>query len=941
MSKLSLNEIRSKARAFSKEWADAHRESADSKVFWYKFFEVFGVSLRRVKGVFEQKVKKLGDKTGYIDLLWPGQILVEHKSKDEDLKSAYKQATEYAAALEDYELPRLILVSDFARIRVYDLDDDAGNFEFPLTDLYKYVPYFSWMAGYKAQKAPKPQAPVDIKAIGKIGDIHDQLEKLGYKGHSLEMLLVRLVFCFFAESTGIFEPNLFAEYVDNQTAMDGSDLGAKLGILFDNLDIKESERQPNLDDELKAFPYVNGRLFEESIRMPVFTKEMRQMILGASILNWSEISPAIFGNLFQSIKDKEARRGGGEHYTSEENILKVVNSLFMDRLREEFEKVRGQKTKLGAFHAKLGTYRFLDPACGCGNFLVVAYREMRQLELEVLMALHEHEPRLVTLLLQGHLQVGIEHFSGIEIEEFPAQIAQVAMWLVEHQANRQLGAFVGDMIANIPLTSAATIVNDNAVRTDWTTLIAGPGKGGQVFILGNPPFIGSKMMKKGTKKGDAMRADMSSTFKGTKNLGSLDYVACWYRKAADYMDAVGPEQVRCAFVSTNSITQGDQVSVLWGPLLTRGFHIDFAHRTFRWNNEGKHKAAVHCVIVGFSKQATGDRHLYDYPDIAGASHRLVAANINPYLIDFEDVLITKRSKPLCPSPSLKTGNKPIDDGNYIFTDEEKAAFLLVEPQAAPYFRPFLGSEEYINGLSRWILLLKDVEPQDLALMPESRKRINAVTTFREKSTDPGTRKLAKMPRRFHIENMPKGEFLVIPEVSSERRPYLPMGFINDAGNTLCSNLVKLATEASRYHFGVLSSVMHMAWMRTVCGRMKSDYRYSIGIVYNNFPWPSNPSPEQIKAVEDAAEAVLTARAAHPAATLAHLYDPDSTPLDLAKAHIKLDKAVDAAYEADGGQKSWSGDLERVKFLFLRYKSIVPVKPAKKPARAKKASVAKV
>jgi hypothetical protein len=941
MATLSLNEIRSKARAFSKDFKDASKEAQDAKLFWYDFFGVFGVPLRRVKATFEQKVKKLNDKTGYIDLLWPGKILVEHKTKGEDLDSAYKQATDYAAALEDHELPRLILVSDFARIRVYDLEDDAGDFEFPLADLYKYVPYFSWMAGYKAQKAPKPQAPVDIKAIGKIGDIHDQLEKLGYKGHPLEMLLVRLVFCLFAESTGIFEPGLFAEYVENQTAKDGSDLGAKLSVLFDTLDIEESKRQPNLDDELKAFPYVNGRLFAESIRMPVFTKEMRRMVMDASTLNWSEISPAIFGNLFQSIKDKEARRGGGEHYTSEENILKVVNSLFMDRLREEFKRVRGQKTKLEAFQAKLGTYRFLDPACGCGNFLVVAYREMRQLELEVLMALHEHEPRLVTLLLQGHLQVGIEHFFGIEIEEFPAQIAQVAMWLVEHQANRQLGAFVGDMIANIPLTSAATIVHDNAVRTDWTTLITGPGKGGQVFILGNPPFIGSKMMKKGTKKGDAMRADMSSTFKGTKNLGSLDYVACWYRKAADYMDAVGPEHVRCAFVSTNSITQGDQVSVLWGPLLTRGFHIDFAHRTFRWNNEGKHKAAVHCVIVGFSKQATGDRHLYDYPDIAGASHRLVATNINPYLIDFEDVLITKRQKPLCDVPLLKTGNKLIDDGNYIFTDEGKAAFLEVEPQAEPYFRPFLGSEEYINGQSRWILLLQIVEPQNLALMPESKKRIKAVTAFREKSTDSSTRKLAKIPTRFHVENMPEGEFLVVPKVSSERRPYLPMGFMNDAGHTLCSDLLQIGEGMTRYHYGILSSAMHMAWMRTVCGRLKSDYRYSIGIVYNCFPWPMNATPKQVKAIEDAAEAVLAARAVHPAATLADLYNPDTTPSDLAKAHIRLDKAVDAAYESDGGQKSWSGDLERVKFLFLQYKTLVPMKPAKKPVRPKKATMAKV
>lgn len=923
--KLALNEIRDRAFRFAKEWASGGRERAEAILFWKDFFDIFGISVRRV-GIFEKAVKKLNDKTGFIDLLWPGQLLVEHKSLGKNLDSAFLQATEYAAALEEHELPRIVIVSDFQIFKVYNLEDPTKDFGFTLKALPKYIGQFTWIAGYLAQShVMAQQSPVDRKAAEKLGELHDLLDASGYQGHSLEVLIVRLVFCLFAEDTGIFELGAFTEFIENATQEDGSDLGEKLGTLFTVLDQAEDKRQKSLDEAYQAFPHVNGKLFQETLRMPAFNREMRKLLLNAAHEAWSEISPEIFGNLFQSIKDKNERRDGGEHYTSETNILKVVNSLFMDELRAEFEKAKGNLRKLEALHQKLGTLRFLDPACGCGNFLVVAYRELRLLELEVLQAIHQLNPQVIAQTVEGYRGVTLDHFAGIESEEYPAQIAQVAMWVVDHQMNLRLSSFVGLRVENIPLKDEASIHQDNALHLDWTTLIYAEGKVSMIYILGNPPFIGSKQLDIGQK------ADVVSIFGRTRNAGILDYVACWYRKAVDTLEAFGPAKVRCAFVSTNSITQGEQVSVLWGPLLERGIHIDFAHRTFHWSNEGRNNAAVHCVIIGFSKAGKGPFHLFDYPNIKGEPHRFEAKSINPYLIDFENILIQKRSRPLCDVPGLKIGNKPIDDGNYIFSDDEKDAFLClpdnakVRAEVEALMRPFLGSQEFLNGGPRWILKLQEVEPQVLKRMPEVLKRVEAVKRFREQSRDAGTRALAATPRRFHVENFPTGSFLVVPKVSSERRAYVPMGFSNDKGHTLFSDLVFIGRDATRFHFGVLSSAMHMAWVRTVGGRLKSDFRYSSGIVYNTFPWPDSAGEKQRKAIEDAAQAVLDARAAHPGSSLADLYDPNAMPPDLAKAHQKLDKAVDASYATEAGRKTWEGDLERAKFLFRLYRDLMASK----------------
>lgn len=919
---ISVEEIRSRAFAFAKEWKDAKREAGESVLFWSAFLNVFGVTARRV-GVFERAVKKLNDKTGRIDLLWPGKILVEHKSRGLDLDSAFQQATGYAAALHDHELPKAILVSDFDRVRCYDLEDPSQDFEIHVADLPRHIGKFIWLAGYKA-KPVKPHPGANIKAAERMGDLHDLMKAKKFTGHDLEVVLVRLLFCMFADGTGIFEDGQFLDFIETQTREDGSDLGDRLAGLFEVLNTAPADR-PTLDACLAAFPHVNGGLFKERLGHPVFDRKMRKLLIDLAEFNWGEISPAIFGSLFQSIMDLDARHDIGAHYTSEENILKVVGSLFMDGLRAEFEAVKTNRTKLEAFHKSLGSYRFLDPACGCGNFLVVAYRELCALEIEVLEALHIHTKHLKALLLAGHTYVSITQFYGMEIEEFPAQIALTAMWLVEHQMNMRLSALVGEPIVNIPLVNSATILRTNALRKDWSDLFPEPLKGvNRIFVFGNPPFLGSKVQSA------AQKADVGLVWKGMKNASILDYVACWYRKAVDLMETLPSDLFRCAFVSTSSITQGEQVEPLWGFLLDKGIHIDFAHRTFQWSNEGRGAAAVHCVIIGFSKNGKGPRTIYDYPTLRSTPHAVVAKNISPYLIDHANTLIAKRRKPLCATPKLGVGCKPIDDGNYLFSADEKDAFIEAEPKSAPFFRQWFGSREFINGEDRWYLFLQDASPTDLRKLPESCKRIAAVKTFRLASTDAGTRKLANTPTAFHVDNRPSTPFIIIPRHSSENRALIPMGLL--PADTLVGDSCLILPSSSLYHLGILQSSMHMAWLRTVGGRLESRYRYSAGLVYNSFSWPKDPGPRAIQAIETAAQGVLDARASFPGASLADLYDPNAMPPALARAHAALDKAVDRAYAADGWRGVDTSDLARAKFLFEQYDALIASLPSKPTPR---------
>jgi hypothetical protein len=935
---LSWSEIRSRAHEFSREWAGEKSERAEAQSFWNDFFAVFGIERRRV-AIFEKQVQiaraneKL--KHGRIDAFWKGMLLIEHKSLGADLNRAFAQAADYFDGLAERDLPRYILVSDFARFQLYDLEEGTET-EFKLADLHKHIKHFGFIAGYRTQVIA-PQNPVNIKAAERMGRLHDRLKAGGYEGHPLEVLLVRLLFCLFAEDTGIFQTGAFRAWLDERTAQDGSNLGALLTQFFQVLNTPEDKRSKNLDEQLAAFPYVNGKLFEEALPIADFNAAMREALLDCCALDWSAISPAIFGALFQSIMDDKARRNLGAHYTSEENILKLIKPLFLDDLWAEFNKAKNNRNRLFEFHKKLRTLTFFDPACGCGNFLVIAYRELRALELELLRMVHTG-PGSRFLDVHQEIQIDVDQFYGIEIEEFPAQIAQVALWLMDHQMNVRVSEQFGMYFARIPLKTSPHIVNGNALTTDWNDVL--PAERAS-FVFGNPPFVGAKFMD------DAQRSDTRLVFEGINNAGLLDFVAAWYVKAARYIGSPRPPgegsgvRVRCAFVSTNSITQGEQVGVLWSWLLAQGMHIHFAHRTFQWSNEARGIAAVHCVIIGFGLEDTLNRTIFEYEDIKGEPHAVSVANINPYLVDAPDVVLIRRSTPICDVPEIGIGNKPIDDGNYLFTTEERDEFLKRESKAAKYFRRWLGADEFLNGYERWCLWLGNCPPAELRAMPEVLKRVEAVKQYRLASKSAPTRKLAETPTRFHVEFMPTKPYMVIPEVSSERRRYIPLGFLNP--DTLASNKLRLLPQASLYHFGVLSSEMHMAWTRYTCGRLESRYQYSIHIVYNNFPWPdaltrpaatlSQKERELMEAIEAAAQTVLDARAQFPDATLADLYDPLTMPPALLKAHQKLDAAVDAAY----GKKGFKNDAERVAFLFERYQaltSLLPKEENKKRAKKK-------
>jgi hypothetical protein len=906
---LSWNEIKSRALAFAKEWERDVSEDAESKSFWDGFFNIFGINRRRVAS-FEEPIRKLGEKQGFIDLFWKGVLLVEHKSRGKDLNKAFSQAMYYFPGILDRDLPKYILVSDFARFRLYDLET-AEQHEFSLNELHKNAHLFGFIAGYTTHKIQE-QDEVNIQAAERMGRLHDLMLDAGYSGHALELYLVRLLFCLFSEDTGIFQRQQFQNYIEERTNEDGSDLAHHLSALFQVLNTPEAKRLKNLDEHLAEFPCVNGKLFEEVVPHAGFDSAMRQMLLDCCALDWGRISPAIFGSLFQSIMDKSARRHLGAHYTSEQNILKLIQPLFMDGLRAEFEKIKNLKNnkgKLLEFHKKLRSLTFLDPACGCGNFLVIAYRELRLLEIDVLRASSRDGQQLLDV--HSLIQLDVDQFYGIEIEEFPARIAQVALWLMDHQMNLAVSEEFGQYFARIPLNSSPSIVHTNALPRDWNTVIPANKLS---YIMGNPPFVGAKFM-------DAQqRADVQCVFGKIPSAGLLDYVAAWHVKAAQMLPGTS---IRCAFVSTNSITQGEQVGALWSWMLAQGVKIFFAHRTFKWSNEGRGKAAVHCVIIGFTLEDISPKWLFEYEDIQGDPLRTHVNNINPYLVDAANIVLSNRNTPVCNVSEIGIGNKPIDDSNYLFTEEEKDNFIKIEPQAKKYMRRWLGSDEFLNGWHRYCLWLGECSPAELKAMPEVLKRMEAVKKFRLASKSAPTRKLASTPARFHVENMPKKSFLLIPEVSSERRMYIPIGF--ESPRTLCSNLVKIIPNATLYHFGVLTSLMHNAWMRAVCGRLESRYRYSAGIVYNNFPWPEKPTERHKQTVKAAAQAVLEAREQFPDSSLSDLYDPLTMPPTLLKAHRVLDKAVDIAY----GKPNFKTESERVAYLFELYQKYTSLFPAEK------------
>lgn len=906
---LSWNEIKSRSLAFSKEWENEISEDAEAKSFWDGFFHIFGISRKRVAS-FEEPVKKLGDKQGFIDLFWKRKLLVEHKSRGKSLDKAYTQALDYFPGISEDDLPRYVLVSDFARFRLYDLEEKEQH-EFELKDLYKNVRLFGFIANYETHKI-KEQDPVNIKAAERMGKLHDQMKAVGYEGHPLELYLVRLLFCLFAEDTSIFNQQQFEEYVLQRTSIDGSDLAHHINTLFQVLNTPEQKRLKNLDEQLAAFPYVNGKLFEEMLPTASFDSAMRQSLLDCCALDWSRISPAIFGSLFQSIMNKEARRNLGAHYTSEKNILKLIKPLFLDGLWEEFEKIKSNKNKLYEFHGKLRTLKFLDPACGCGNFLVIAYRELRLLELAVLRASKDSKQQ--SFDVHSLIQLDVDQFYGIEIEEFPAQIAQVALWLMDHQMNLQVSEEFGLYFARIPLRASSTIVCANALRLDWNDVVPAAQLS---YIMGNPPFIGHHLQTEEQKN------DMLACYGNDKTAGVMDFVTAWYCKAASMIKGT---EISVAFVSTNSIAQGEQVGILWRNLLQRTpLHIHFAHRTFKWTNEAKGNAAVFCVIIGFGTQPIARPKLFEYETLISDPMVINANNINAYLVDAPSVLLENRSTNPFGMPNMMYGSKPTDNGYFIFTDEEKDKFLSNEPLAYEFIKPLMSAYEYLRGINRWVLWLVNADPKKIKALPLVMERVKAVEIFRKSSKAESTRNYP-YPTLFRQVTQPNSNYLLIPRTTSENRNYIPFGFFDK--EHIVSDTCQSLPNATLFHFGVMTSLMHMAWVRYTCGRLKSDFRYSKDIVYNNFPWPENPSEKQKQTIETAAQAVLDARLQFPDSSLADLYDPLTMPPVLLKAHQTLDKVVDAAY----GKTTFKTEAERVAFLFelyQKYTSLLPVEKAKK------------
>ncbi|MBP6041618.1 class I SAM-dependent DNA methyltransferase [Candidatus Saccharibacteria bacterium] len=913
MANLSWNEIQNRATEFSAKWAGETYEKGESQSFWSEFLQIFGVDRRRHGAFFEYAIKKGSGKQGFIDMFWPSMLLAEQKSGGKDLDKASLQAYEYLATMPDHDLPQAIVVSDFASFIFIKNDGTNQKVNFKLEDLSKNVKLFGFLIEQKSKHLAE-EDPVNVKAAEAMARLHNQLRDDNYTGHDLELLLVRLVFCMFADDSGIFEQGLLSDYLTNRTSDDGSDLGSRLLQIFEILNTNLADRQTSLDEALASLPYVNGGLFGEPIRTPSFTASMRSDLLKAMELDWSKVSPAIFGSMFQGVMDEKQRRNLGAHYTSEKNILRVIKPLFLDDLYDEFAKAaaagpRKKLVELAEFQKKIAKLKFLDPACGCGNFLVITYRELRRLEHKVV-AMLSKDSNTVDMLASagegvGSLKVNVDQMYGIEIEEFPSLIAQTALWLTDHQMNVEYSKQSGKTFKRLPLTRSATIVNDNALTKDWAEVVA-PNQ--LNFILGNPPFIGHQWRS-------AEQADIMTGIWGIDGAcRRLDFVTCWFKKATEIMQK--NSKVQTALVSTNSISQGEQVSPLWKTLFAMGVHINFAHRTFQWKNDAKGVAGVHCVISGFSLLNRKDKRIFDYTDIKGDPIETKASNINGYLTNAPNVFISSRSSAPEGVPELVKGSQPTDGGNLIMTEDERNELITTEPLSEQYIRQYVGGAEFINNKARYCLWLKDANPNDLRQMPNVAARIEKVRQTRLQSPTKSVQEFASYPSLFTQDRQPESDYLAIPEVSSERREYIPIGYLSK--DIVASNKLQIIREPNKYLFGLLMSKMHMVWMRTVAGRLESRYSYSPSVFYS-FIQPE-PTEADKQAIENLAQAVLDARAEFPNASLADLYDPLSMPPSLAKAHKQLDKAVDKLYQ----KQPFKTDSDRVALLFKLYQKAVSV-----------------
>lgn len=896
----SMNDVeqRKAAKEFAAYWQGKGYEKGQSQPFWLSLLnKVYGVENPEQFISFENQVHL--DHTSFIDgYISETKVMIEQKSIKKDLLAPIKQsdgtllkpieqAKRYAAELPVSQHPKWIVTCNFEKFLVYDMEHPHNE---PEEILLSNLPEEYYRLNFLVDNGSahiRKEMEVSMAAGELVGKLYNAfLNQYNDPSNaeslrSLNKLCVRLVFCLYAEDAGIFgEHDMFHDYLER---FEVRDLRRALIDLFKVLDQKPAKRDPYLDKQLAAFPYVNGGLFEdENIEIPNFTEEIRDLLLqkASSDFDWSKISPTIFGAVFESTLNPETRRSGGMHYTSIENIHKVIDPLFLDELKNEFTKIknitvkRTRKLQLEAFQKKLAGLKFLDPACGSGNFLTETYISLRKIENEVIRLLTGGEMILGELL--NPIQVQIKQFYGIEINDFAVAVAKTALWIAESQMMKATEDIVHMSLDFLPLKTYTNIHEGNALSMDWEDVVP---KNELNYIMGNPPFVGARMMSA------AQKNELLKIFDGLKNAGNLDYVSCWYKKATEMMHH---SKIRTALVSTNSITQGEQVAILWKPLFEEGVHIDFAYRTFRWDSEASNRANVHCVIIGFSISNNLAEKI-----IFTGNQRQSVKHINAYLLDGDDIFVENRKTVLCkPAPEARSGNKPIDDGNYLFLPEEMEEFIKKEPLAKNFFRPWIGAYEFINRKPRYCLWLGDCSPSELRRMPLCLKRVEAVKEFRLNSKSPGTRKLADKPTRFHVETIPTKPFLVMPLTSSERRKYVPIGFLPP--NYLASNLVVVVANASLYDFGVITSNVFMAWMRYVCGRLKSDYRITKDNVYNNFPWPT-PTEAQKAKIAQTAQGILDARALYPDSSLADLYDDSAMPFKLLKAHRANDKAVMEAY----------------------------------------------
>lgn len=891
------------AKNFAAYWKGKGYEKGESQPFWLSLLrDVYGIEHPEQFIQFEEQVHL--DHTSFIDGTIPAtHVLIEQKGLGKDLNkpikqsdgallTPFEQAKRYILELPVSQHPRWVVTCNFSTFYVYDMERPHGEPEIIQLENLEREYYRLQFLVDAGNEHLKREMEVSIAAGEIVGLLYDAFYNQFTPPRrnnvdtlkSLNKLCVRLVFCLYAEDAGIFgQRGMFHDYL---SAFDTRGMRKALVELFKVLDTRPQDRDPYLQDDspdLAAFPYVNGGLFsDEDIEIPPFTDEIRELLLvkASENFNWAEISPTIFGAVFESTLNPETRRSGGMHYTSIENIHKVIDPLFLDALKAELDEIcanpveRTRTAKLRVFQRKLASLTFLDPACGSGNFLTETYLSLRRLENKILLELSHGQVTMYSAS-ESPIQVSISQFYGIEINDFAVTVAKTALWIAESQMMKETEKILLVPLQFLPLKTNAFIVEGNALRVDWESVVP---KSKLNYIMGNPPFVGPRLM------GKEQKADVNTIFPGWKNAGNLDYVCCWYKKAADIMQGTS---VCSALVSTNSVSQGESVTNLWKPLFDDGVHIDFAYRTFRWDSEAKIKAHVHCVIIGFSVAASSTpKRLFD------GDRYQVAENINGYLLDGENVFVESRNKPLCNVPEIGIGNKPIDGGFYLFEKDEMSDFLKKEPSAKKYFRPWYGSREFINQKPRYCLWLGECTPAELKAMPLCLERVKAVREYRLASPSTGTIKIADKPTRFHVENMPKGNYIVIPEVSSQKRKYIPMGYMDS--NSLCSNKLRLMPNATIYEFGILESNVHMAWMRVVCGRLKSDYDYSIKIVYNNFPWPA-PTEQQKAKIEQTAQAILDARALYPDSSLADLYDELTMPPELRKAHQANDRAVMDAY----------------------------------------------